>query len=889
VSLPEILYTIIISPIEQIIELCYIFIFRVLHNQVFAILGVSLGVSILTLPLYFRAEAWQKIERDIQKKLYPKIQKIKSVFFGDEQYMMISTYYKQNNYHPVYALRSSLGVLIQIPFFIAAYHYISHLEALKGVHFLFIKDLALPDAGIRLNGITINVLPILMTAINCISGTIYTRGFLLKDKIQLYVMAGVFLILLYNSPAALVLYWTTNNIFSLIKNILQKTKDSKKIVFVVLCFGVFVADVYLIFFHKGDLPNRLLAILIFSSALIIPFLSKTTNKLLLKIDELSFSSFFVACLTFTVLLGITIPSSLIASSTEEFSFIDSWTTPFHFIEVTLFQSIGFFLFWLLALYWFFPGLVRKALVFIVALVSVLSIANVFIVYEDFGFLTNMLIFSEPKNFMEKPANFIISTALSILILFLFLCIYKKNSFNILKFVQAIILIALISLSALNFVKISTGFSIVQANKESKTGVDFEPIYSFSKTGNNVLLIMLDCVPGAYIPYIFEEKPELLKSFGNFTLYKNTVSFANYTLIGALPLYGGYEYTPKAINSRTDATLLEKQTEAYLLLPTIFADNGYRVTVTDPTFDNHHISNLSIFKNDKRIKAENLSGKWTSSWMQQHPDLHTVNVSSVLNNNLIRFCFFKITPLILRSFIYDDGNWLNPKKNLGTDLTPTVINDYALLDILPSISNFNSEEDTYNSIYVHLTHENAFFQAPDYIPSDNVTNFGNSILKNDKRYHTTMASFIMLNNFFDLLKRNGVYDNTRIILASDHGRGNADYPDNITLPNGDRLQSYNALLMIKDFKEMQRDKLNIDLEFMTNADAALFAIDGIIKNPQNPWTKKALTSDKKDGATITTIGALSTYAHSKYTYNIKPNEWLHVHTNIFKIENWSNVE
>ena len=37
-------------------------------------------------------------------------------------------------------------------------------------------------------------------------------------------MAVLFLILLYNSPAGLVLYWTLNNVFSLIKHCIKKAK-----------------------------------------------------------------------------------------------------------------------------------------------------------------------------------------------------------------------------------------------------------------------------------------------------------------------------------------------------------------------------------------------------------------------------------------------------------------------------------------------------------------------------------------------------------------------------------------------------------------------------------------------------------------------------------------
>jgi membrane protein insertase Oxa1/YidC/SpoIIIJ len=140
------LYTIIIYPIYQLIEIFYVLFHKVFDSVSYAILGVSVGVTIFCLPLNVVAEKWQKIEREIQSRMEPKIKKIKSVFKGDEQYLILSAYYRQNHYHPIYALRSSLGIFIQIPFFIAAYIYLSHKQELSGEHFLLILALGKPDS-----------------------------------------------------------------------------------------------------------------------------------------------------------------------------------------------------------------------------------------------------------------------------------------------------------------------------------------------------------------------------------------------------------------------------------------------------------------------------------------------------------------------------------------------------------------------------------------------------------------------------------------------------------------------------------------------------------------------------------------------------------------------
>ena len=157
----SLLFDLIIYPLWLIIELVYVVFDLMFHNPFLSIAGVSIAVNILTLPLYNIAEAWQQKERDIQKKMKPQVDRIKAVFKGDEQYMILSTYYRQQHYHPIYGMRSSISLLIQVPFFIAAYSFLSNLEPLKGARFFFIKDLGAPDGLLTLGNYTFNILPVL--------------------------------------------------------------------------------------------------------------------------------------------------------------------------------------------------------------------------------------------------------------------------------------------------------------------------------------------------------------------------------------------------------------------------------------------------------------------------------------------------------------------------------------------------------------------------------------------------------------------------------------------------------------------------------------------------------------------------------------------------------
>ena len=176
--------------------------------------------------------------------------------------MILQTYYRQNNYSPTDSLKGSISLLLEIPFFIAAYQFLSHLTELQGVSFGPIADLASPDALICIGSVSINLLPFVMTGLNLISSAIFLKGFPLKSKIQLYGMALFFLVFLYNSPAGLVFYWTLNNLFSLVKTIFYKIKNPRKVLCILLsAVGIFMIIYGGFIYEQFYMKRRIIMIL----------------------------------------------------------------------------------------------------------------------------------------------------------------------------------------------------------------------------------------------------------------------------------------------------------------------------------------------------------------------------------------------------------------------------------------------------------------------------------------------------------------------------------------------------------------------------------------------------------------------------------------------------
>jgi YidC/Oxa1 family membrane protein insertase len=887
----DVFYTIIIYPIVQIIEFVFVFTEKVFKETGLSIIGVSAAVSVLCLPLYAVAEKWQQLERNTQKKLKPKIDKIKAVFKGDEQYLILSTYYRQNHYHPVYAMRSTFGLLIQIPFFIAAYSYLSHLEALKGASFLFIRDLGAPDALIPIGGGGANLLPVLMTLINCVSALVYTRGFPLKEKAQLYGMAAVFLVLLYNSPAGLVLYWTLNNGFSLAKNGYYKIAYKHKFKILMLIFSTICVlfSAYIIGIYNGNLKLRLLLTTILLVTGAVPWIIPLIKKIFAFLPavnyhrEISSVNFFISFAALWVLTGFFLPSQIIASSPLEFSYIDTYTTPLFFIANTAIQSFGLFVFWASCIFLLVPRKIKNILTKAAPILLILAIGNVFLFPGNYGIISVNLVYDSSVNHSGPDIiyNFAVLFVMSLIImLFYFL---GKQKFIIMG--TLLCLFSITGLSTFNFFSIQKEYMASQEYHAEGTSelTDVTPIFNLSKNGKNTIVIMLDRAISVFLPYILDESPELYSIYRGFVYYPNTVSFNGYTRMGAPPIFGGYEYSPQEINKRDQVPVVTKHNEALLTLPRIFSGAGYSVTVTDPPYPNYSTKeDLRIYNQYPGVKALITDSVYTKLWIKKH-DLDFPSTSDILKRNLFWYSIFKIAPLPFRQGIYLEGNWCAPVSSHKLTLT---LNGYSVLDYLPSLTGITDEKTNTALIMVNnTTHEGSFLQAPEYRPVLNVTNYGNSPFKKEMAYHINASAIKRLADWFQYLKEQNLYDNSRIIVVSDHGP-EPNFVTKTGLPFN--VDQFNPLLLVKDFNA--EGNLRTDMAFMSNADVPYLALNGQIEEPVNPFTGNAINVDAKTSPLYIAIsGGIHLDDPMAATFTLDPKRDYYVHTNIFDPANWEQAE
>ena len=462
----SLLYRLVLGPLELLFDTVYTFMLRATGNPGLSIVALSLAINFLILPLYMRADAMQEEERVRTEQLKKGVDHIRKVFKGDERFMMLQTYYRQNDYKPYYALKGSMSLLLEIPFFIAAYSFLSRLEILSGSSFGPIRDLGQPDGLLRLGSLAVNVLPVLMTLINIVSGYIYTKGMPLKSKLQLYGMALIFLVFLYSSPSGLVFYWTLNNLFSLIKNIFYKLKNPR-FVLSVLSAAAGAMVLICLCFRPMRTARMSFFVAAASIALMIPlalylFLRKVHFSVKTVEATKADGYIFLFCsVLLTLTTGVLIPSAVIASSPSEFIDIMDFHSPLRYILQSFLLSSGTFLLWMSVFYYLSSAAARRIISTCIMIYAGAALVDYMFFGKDYGNMSPMLQYDDFKS--AVGVDYLINGAV-ILAAALLLTLIRNRWPAVIRSVSVAACAAIAIMSCMNIVSIQSGFNKINLQK-----------------------------------------------------------------------------------------------------------------------------------------------------------------------------------------------------------------------------------------------------------------------------------------------------------------------------------------------------------------------------------------------------------------------------------------
>ncbi|MDX2471620.1 MAG: membrane protein insertase YidC [SAR324 cluster bacterium] len=192
------------------------------------ILVFTLMLKALFIPIGIMTVRFQRRVSQVKSILEPQLKEIKEKYDGEEAHNRLMAAHKEQGVSPFYTLKPLMASFIQIPFLIAIFNALGEMEQFVGQSFLWMEDLAYPDAiahfsfSMPMFGSSLNLLPFIMTGVTLASTILFqNRQASAKEmsatKKNLYLMSAAFMILFYPFPAAMVFYWTLANLTQMIQ------------------------------------------------------------------------------------------------------------------------------------------------------------------------------------------------------------------------------------------------------------------------------------------------------------------------------------------------------------------------------------------------------------------------------------------------------------------------------------------------------------------------------------------------------------------------------------------------------------------------------------------------------------------------------------------------
>ncbi len=398
-------------------------------------------------------------------------------------------------------------------------------------------------------------------------------------------------------------------------------------------------------------------------------------------------------------------------------------------------------------------------------------------------------------------------------------------------VLVILLLMTLGQTSANIISAPEAWSAGSGKKSAFLPDNSAVTFRLSRKGN-VLLIMMDMFTGGFIPEIFEEHPELRVSYDGFVWYPNTIAMGTATFVGLPGILGGKEFAPENVNANPGIPMLDRLSDAYGVYSQAFNSEGYDSVYVHPVYFN--LEAEAQERNITVVQPESFAEYWLNN------DEEAANLSLQLSSGEYARLFsvvgfFKASPYFLRPYIYTQGRWLN--FNRGDLEIRNAVNSLAFLTMLTEIGTVDNGKPTFKYIGNELTHVpwaidedlrlsmdagggRQYFPEYDFL-----------LIDKDRPYRSSVRALMELAEYFNWMRRQGIWDVTKIVIVSDHGYYGPSpmWPEMPVLRavDGTGIEgsaAYHALLMVKDYGS--EGELRRDNRLMSTADTANIVLSGL---------------------------------------------------------------
>lgn len=201
-------------------------------NWLHGSLGIGYGFAIILITVIIKMGFWPLTAASTRsmkrmQTLQPQMKALQEKYKDDPAKMnrKLMEFMKENRVSP---LGGCLPMVLQIPVFFGFFTMIRSAIELRGAHFLWVHDLSQADTLFYIPGthFPFNLLPLIMGV------TMFWQAQLTppspgmdpsQQKLMKY-MPLMFMVFLYNYSSGLALYWTTNNLLTVLQTKLTKAK-----------------------------------------------------------------------------------------------------------------------------------------------------------------------------------------------------------------------------------------------------------------------------------------------------------------------------------------------------------------------------------------------------------------------------------------------------------------------------------------------------------------------------------------------------------------------------------------------------------------------------------------------------------------------------------------
>lgn len=258
--------------------------------------------------------------------------------------------------------------------------------------------------------------------------------------------------------------------------------------------------------------------------------------------------------------------------------------------------------------------------------------------------------------------------------------------------------------------------------------------SLSKNKKNIVYIMADMTGGFDVTSILQSNKEMANNFTGFTNYLNVVT-NNWGTNASVPnIFAGYDYNTyyKNHGSQQDITFRKYMQNTLNVLFSAFGQKSWNISAVANQY--YHFNENSY---------------WDSNWQTLESDFKQYHVQAINANDISRLLYYQY-----------------PEKYKSLNLPNQIFFKSSNINFIPITSylSMTNIKETENNKFLTIMDES------NHVPviMNQFGNYQSADLTIKNIYNSTKGFLNKINDFITYLKINNAYDNTMIVINSDHG-------------------------------------------------------------------------------------------------------------------------